>query len=337
MGFILDAIGAAATAGGDMLAEQRKSDAQLNQQRALAADSEQRNMRLAEFNKKLDIQKQQEIEKLKLETMPRELAVKSDAEDASRKKRAGELDAATKGIVNRAQADKLNKFYDDGKTRSFEEFAPEELSVPEAQLTAAERSYALRRAGLETGQLSANDALANDAKDAAMEGRWQIAQLQADVQNAKSDAQREVALAKLEAGMARIGAAGSAASREERMGYTALLQETGRRIDNETAKLKDIPRGKAGDADREIINAKIKKLEAERELYQSGLVGVTEKPPKSGSPKADPAKGGQKESPKIDAAAALGQARQAIARNPKNRDEVIRRLKANNIPIPKDL
>ncbi len=284
MGFILDAIGAAAGAGGDILADQRKADAQLDSQRALSADAEQRQMRLAEYNKKLDIQKQQEIEKLKLEAMPQELAIKSDAEDATRKKRAKELGDAQTGLVKKAMVGKLDGFYADGKQRTVDSVSDDELNIPEVQLTPAERSNAMRDAGVQTGQLSAKDALADDAKGETNETRFKVAQLQADLKDAKNDMDRRLIEAKIEKLQSGGGSGDKGVSREERLRYTSLFSDAGRRLSDAQKALAKVMPGRAGEAERTSLNADITQYKEERAMYQRMLAESQSPQPKSDSP-----------------------------------------------------
>jgi hypothetical protein len=176
MGFILDAIGAAANAGGDIMADQRKSELQSSRRGALSADIEQRQMRLSEYNHKMSEQGKVVVAALRQESRPQELADKTEAADAARLRRAAELQRARGDAVNSAVTDKANAAYGNGSALEHGDLSPEELAAPELQLSDAEKRAAFKQAGIDTGQIDAKAALTDDARLAAREQQARIAQ-----------------------------------------------------------------------------------------------------------------------------------------------------------------
>ena len=169
MGLILDAMGYGAGAGGDILADQRKSDLQAARRNALSSDTEQRQMRLAEHNSKLDLERTRAIEALKAAGRPQALADKSEAADAARQRRADELRRARGDAVDNAITSKASALYGNGSALDHGDLAPEELAAPELQLSDAEKQAAFKQAGIDTGQIDAKTALSDDARIAARE------------------------------------------------------------------------------------------------------------------------------------------------------------------------
>lgn len=116
------------------------------------------------------------------------------------------VNQAQTGLVNQAQADKLNKFYGEGSNLRPEDISDEEMASPDAQLSDAETGNLRTKAAISTGDISPKDAATQGQKDAVNETRLTIAQLRTEALNAKTQAQLELGMAKLEAAISKAGA-----------------------------------------------------------------------------------------------------------------------------------
>lgn len=296
MGFILDAIGAASGAGADIMADQRKSDLAVEQQRQIGADTEARQRRLAEYNAQLEEKRQRMIQELKLANIPLEEKAKADAEDSTRLRRAGELEGAQKGLIEKAIAAKANKFYNDGRTREYGDLAPEEIASPELQLTAREKSEVLQQAGVKTGMLGIKDALATDTREANIDAQSEYKKALLDFKYAENDAKAQAAMARIEALAAR-----TSAGREDiagaRLGHTALLNQAGQNLREARERLSKIPPGAMNDKERQAAQRQVDMYEAKQEAAEKALLeSLAMKPDSGGSktPAAAPASGPKK-------------------------------------------
>lgn len=116
------------------------------------------------------------------------------------------VNQAQTGLVNQAKAAKLNQFYGEGSNLRPEDISDEEMASPDAKLSDAETADLRTKAAISTGDISPKDAAALGQKDAANETRLTIAQLRTDALNAKTQAQLELGMAKLEAAISKAGA-----------------------------------------------------------------------------------------------------------------------------------
>lgn len=116
------------------------------------------------------------------------------------------VNQAQTGIMNQAKAAKLNQFYGEGSNLRPEDISDEEMASPQAQLSGAETADARTKAAISTGDISPKDAAALGQKDVANETRLTIAQLRTEALNAKTQAQLDLGMAKLEAAINKAGA-----------------------------------------------------------------------------------------------------------------------------------
>lgn len=116
------------------------------------------------------------------------------------------VNQAQTGLVNQARAEKLNQFYGEGSNLRPEDISDEEMASPDAQLSDAETGNLRTKAAISTGDISPKDAAALGQKDAVNETRLTIAQLRTEALNAKTQAQLELGMAKLEAAISKAGA-----------------------------------------------------------------------------------------------------------------------------------
>jgi hypothetical protein len=164
MGFLGDFVGGAADAGAGIIGNQIKLD---QEQEAKTS--------LAKVNSDLETARQITVEKtrqqLQLENAPVLAKVENDAKMAAEQSRAGKLKDATQGILDRAVEDNANKAY--GNTGDKRITVNDMLDEEKSQFapTDAQRSMAIRQAGLETGQLSAKDVVADDTRNDIAMGR----------------------------------------------------------------------------------------------------------------------------------------------------------------------
>lgn len=194
MGFILNAIGAAAGAGGDILGEQRRADTQLSSQKSMA-----------DYNSALEQKRQEALAKFKTEQIPAEMEAKAGAEEGIAKRRAEEFSSARSGLIDRS----IDSKYAQPIVGNEDTLTPAQKAVMAEGMDKQGRDIAkdklslesdpamIREAGLQTGQISPKEA-------ATMATNADMAQLRADVANARTEQQREMAQSKLDSAMALL-------------------------------------------------------------------------------------------------------------------------------------
>ena len=158
MGFLGDFMGGAAEAGAGVIGNQIKLDQQADQE-----------ANLAKIRADLETQKAITVEKtrqqLQLENAPVLAKVENDAKMAAEQSRADKLKQATQGILDKTMSDNAAKFYADGSEHPVDSMADEEKA--QFAPTEAQRSAAVKQAGLDTGQLNAHDAATLDQRSDA--------------------------------------------------------------------------------------------------------------------------------------------------------------------------
>lgn len=206
------------------------------------------------------------------------------------------VNQAQTGLVNQARAEKLNQFYGEGSNLRPEDISDEEMASPDAKLSDAETGNLRTKAAISTGDISPKDAATQGQKDAANE----IKSLMIEAQNARTQALYDSAMARAEAMEARAKAAsgGGSVSREERLRYTTLFTDAGRRLSETRKTLSTLQKsplfavnskneGTAEYLQKQEMESAIKNYEEERSMWQSMLSGsVSEGSPSKGSSKS---------------------------------------------------
>jgi len=177
------------------------------------------------------------------------------------------VNQAQTGIVNQARAAKLNQFYGEGSNLRPEDISDEEMASPQAQLSGAETADARTKAAISTGDISPKDAAALGQKDVANETRLTIAQLRTEALNAKTQAQLELGMAKLEAAINKANGGNKDQTNKEML---SLLDGMRKDIASESADVKNSMKaeinglGKFAEPDevKKITDAYAPKLEA---------------------------------------------------------------------------
>jgi hypothetical protein len=143
------------------------------------------------------------------------------------------------------------------------------------------------RAALQTGEISPKDAAALSQRDAANETRMAIAQLRAEAQNARTQALYDSAMARVEAMEARAKAASGSGNigREERLRYTTLFTDAGRRLAETRKTLSTLQKsalfsmnsqqeGTSEYVQKKELEEAIKNYQEERSMWQGLLSGA---------------------------------------------------------------
>jgi hypothetical protein len=159
------------------------------------------------------------------------------------------VNQAQTGLVNQAKAAKLNQFYGEGSNLRPEDISDEEMASPQAQLSGAETADARTKAAISTGDISPKDAAALGQKDA------------------KTQAQLELGMAKLEAAINKANGGNKDQTNKEML---SLLDGMRKDIASESADVKNSMKaeinglGKFAEPDevKKITDAYAPKLEA---------------------------------------------------------------------------
>jgi hypothetical protein len=199
---------------------------------------------------------------------------KIDFANQERTNMVSRVDAAAAPIVAQAKTSKLNTFYGDGSDLKPEDISDEEMNSQTAQLSDAEQSKARTQAAI-----SPKEAAILSGKDAAAETQMTIAQLRMDAINARTQAQYETAMAKVEAMLAKNGS--KAQTNKEALSFIdGLRKDVASEAANlkalYTAEIKDKPRAKVAEIEA-AYKPKFAALEKRRAQIQQDFNSIRER------------------------------------------------------------
>lgn len=288
-GFILNAIGSAAGAAGDIYGEERRAETNLNNQKAAA-----------DYSSQLEMRRQEAIQRLKLENIPLEAKARDEAEAASQAASAERFNKARDGIINKRVDAALGPEFqgnasvmNDRQVADIERMSTERKAKGEKIRESMRNDPSvMREAGLESGQISPKEA-------ATMAGSADIAKLRMELQGENNETKRLLIDAQIRALEAKAAAAGNKSdgniNREERIRYTTLFTDAGRRLGEAQKALAKVMPGRAGDAERAQLTEAINQYKSERDLYQGMLAGS--QAPSGDKPAATPAQSNKPKAP----------------------------------------
>lgn len=204
---------------------------------------------------------------------------KIDFANQERTNMVSRVDAAAAPIVAQAKTSKLNTFYGDGSDLKPEDISDEEMNSQPAQLSDAEQTKARTQAAIKTGDISPKEAAILSGKDAAAETQMTIAQLRMDAINARTQAQYETAMAKVEAMLAKNGS--KAQTNKEALSFIdGLRKDVASEAANlkalYTAEIKDKPRAKVAEIEA-AYKPKFAALEKRRAQIQQDFNSIRER------------------------------------------------------------
>ncbi len=281
-GFILNAIGSAAGAAGDIYGEERRAETNLNNQKAAA-----------DYSSQLEMRRQEAIQRLKLENIPLEAKARDEADAASQAASAERFNKARDGIINKRVDAALGPEFqgnasvmNDRQVADIERMSTERKAKGD-KLREGMRNDAsvMREAGLESGQISPKEA-------ATMAGSAEIAQMRADVQNAKNDQLREMAQAKLDTALA-IANLRAANSGGDRQGSKDAMLNLNTTVSTQQRIIKDgqeeLKTTRKGTPEYTALQERIRSAQEISDIASRAIKGKLGEPDTGDKPAATPA------------------------------------------------
>lgn len=224
----------------------------------------------------LELQRQQTLEKFKMSLGEQQRTAQVGRIDDAAGKIAEPAIAQKRGIIQSGIADPTA-------------WTPEQQAAVDQSLAADKQSAIAdpktrTQAAIAAGYISPKDVMADETRQQGVEARLagldtkqKIAEMVSEARNAKTTAEYDAKIAKIEALSSSSGT-----SREERMRYTSLLGDAGRRLgeaEKALATLQKDPFSKIAEPgtpraqELDDLRATVKSYREEHKLYQSLLAG----------------------------------------------------------------